>query len=118
MIKSKEIAKTLGITYLQYENCRDTHFGLWCNNQAMARAIPLRKLQTNDHLFNWYCDMWLKNVELPFYMQLQDYIQAGINDKEKFMDLFLQCAEELDKLYPKPILNIIIRQLKNPVQYE
>ncbi len=112
MIKSKEIAKILGVTYLEYENCRDTHFGLWCNRQAIIRAIPLRKLQTNDYLFNWYCEQWLKNVELPFFVQVSDYLEADINDREHFMDLLLQCAEEIENYYPKPIINNIRKQQK------
>ena len=62
--------------------------------------------------------MWLKHVELPFYMQVHDYLQAGIKDPEHFMDLFLQCADELDKLYPKPILNAIKKQLKPIIDHE
>ena len=112
MKKSKELAKAMGITYLEYENCRDTHFGLWCNHYSVQHAVPLRTLQTNDHLFNWFCDMWLRHVELPFYMQIMPYLEAGIEDPQTVQDLFMEHTDAIKGFYPKPLLNTIKKQFK------
>lgn len=97
----------MGITYLAYENCRDTHFGMWCNKFAQEHAIPLRYMQLNDHLFNWYCEQWQKLVELPFYMDHEDYLTAGIRDEQNLQDLFLQYTDAIEEIYPKVLLRNI-----------
>ncbi|WP_425628831.1 hypothetical protein [Cellulophaga lytica] len=104
MKKRDTIHKAMGITYLAYENCIDTHFNDWCRKYSFCYAIPLRKLVVNDHLYNWYCDQWIQKVELPFYLDHQDYLEAGIIEVNAYQDLLLQYADVLQTFYPKMLL--------------
>lgn len=107
MKKNEHIRKVIGTTKITYNNTIDQYFNLWCAKYAQQRALPLRKLVTNESLYKWYLGQWLQKVELPFYIDNRDYMEAGIFEPGKFQDLYLSYAETVENYYPQPILNRI-----------
>lgn len=105
MRKNEIIRKLLGITQMGYENCRDAHFQMWCNKYATLFALPLCKMAGDDHLINWYADEWKRRVELPFYMDNKNLIDAGIEDNDTYQDLFLAYPENINGHYPQTLFN-------------
>ncbi|MDO6808117.1 hypothetical protein Q4603_05840 [Zobellia galactanivorans] len=112
MRKQEQIRKALGLTSTAYQNCKDTHFTMWCNRYAQLYAMPLLKMIGNDHLQNWYDDQWKHKVELPFYMDHEDYIDAGIEDIDNMQDLFLEYPENIMAVWPQTLLENITASLK------
>lgn len=113
MRKADEICKAMGITRLRYENCRENFYMKWCSAHADARALPLRTLLRSEALHTWFCDQWSRRVELPFYQDHQEYLEAGLQDYGHLQDLFLIYAEEIDNYYPKPLLETLASNYKS-----
>jgi len=72
----------------------------------------MRDLLRSEALHAWFCDQWRRKVELPFYMDHHEYMEAGLQDFGNFQDLFLMYAEEIDPYFPKPILEAIANRYK------
>lgn len=112
MIKSETIRKAMGISALAYQNSIDTHFHLWCNKYAEEFALPLGKMAGDDYLQNWYRDQWTHKVELPFYIQYRDYLEAGIEAKGTMQDFFLEYPDAILEIFPKSLFDNLKRSLK------
>lgn len=113
MEKIKIIHRALGITFLSYENCRDTHFNMWCNKYAVLYALPLKAMVSNDHIYNWFCQVWQHQVETPFCKDNRAYIEAKVNDPHNFQDLFLQYTDVVMNYYPNALLLDLKQQHKS-----
>lgn len=105
MRKNDIIRKALGLTYTAYDNCRHAHFQMWCNRYATLYCLPLDAMVKDDHLQNWYHDQWLRKVELAFYVDNQEYLEANITDTGVMQDLFLMYPDNLLQLFPKSLLD-------------
>tara|TARA_R110002051_G_scaffold292807_1_gene357731 strand:+ start:415 stop:771 length:357 start_codon:yes stop_codon:yes gene_type:complete len=112
MNRHKIIRAALDIPYLAYDNFRTQCFEKWCNEYAFRWALPQRRLTTNDYLYNWYCDQWIKDVENQFYEDFRPYLEKGINDPDTFLELFVKYPKTIEKHYPKAILQTIRKEIK------
>src|SRR5690606_29266913 len=75
-----KIFNALGLSYLRYDNFRETCFLLWAQKYAQEFAISLRALAIHDGLRNWYQDQWMEYVEKPFYRNYSEFFESAEPD--------------------------------------
>lgn len=105
----------MGISALSYQNSIDAHFNIWCSHFAKEYAMPLGEMVRDDYLQNWYRDQWTHKVELAFYTDNRDYLDAGLKDEGNMQDLFLQYAEVLLDVFPKSLFDELKRRTKHEI---
>jgi hypothetical protein len=113
MRKNEIIRKAMGLTPVAYHNIRHSYFAEWCEKKAIELALPSRMLVMDSALYDWYCDQWMLKVELPFYTDNQDFLEAELNDVESYQELFLGYIDAAGEHWPSPILKRIHKQFKN-----
>lgn len=116
MRKNEIIRKALGLTHVAYHNLRHSKYFEWCHKTAIENALPSRLLILDSHLYEWFCDQWLQRVELPFYTDNMDYLEAGLVDEDNYQRLFLDYVDGIVGYWPAPILKRIQRQFKNSLK--
>lgn len=116
MRKNEIIRKALGLTQVAYHNIKHAHFSEWCEDRAVELALPSRMLVLDAGLYEWFCDQWVLKVELPFYTDHQDYLEADLNDEDSYQDLFLDYVDAIQGKWPSPIIKRIQKQFKNTLK--
>lgn len=105
-----EIYKVLGLNKLQYINMVDGQFNIWCAHLSNVFYVPMRELQKNTKLYNWFVQQWTKRIVNVFLEQNQEYILAGVQDSKTYFDLFIQVLNSpysMHKVYPSAIVKNI-----------
>lgn len=106
------INKVLGLNKLDYINMVDGQFNAWCTGLSKSFYIPMRELQKNTVLHNWFINQWNTRIVHVFLKNNNDYISAGI-EGPVYLDLFIQLLNEpnsLLKTYPSAIVKKIKQQ--------
>lgn len=102
-----KIAKLLGVTKLDVVNYQSQEFSIWCVTYAKKNLIPSRLLDVNEPLFNWYCANWETKLH-NFLDQHLDYIDAGIEEPDVYLDLFHnEVPLALLGMYPATLIEAI-----------
>ena len=99
----------LDCSYRQYEALKDGYFLTGCEQVNREKRIVkrLEDLTGNDYLNNWFDDQWYYLVECSIERYYGNALREGIFDKadiELMIELFV---EDIFKIYPKTILQLI-----------
>ena len=106
-----DIAYTLGYTRLDYINLVDESFNTWCIKIGKTFTIPLRALQVNAKLYNWFIANWERRIVNVFFSQNKEFINANIKAPDHYRDLFFKVKDSpngINNIYP----SVIIKQIK------
>jgi hypothetical protein len=104
-----EIYKLLEINKIDFINFQTQQFNLFCELYAKEYFVPERVFQTNEMLFNWYCNMW-KTACFRFQKDVETYVKEGIKDAKSYTSLFRDAVLEIPKHYPGAILEEITKK--------
>lgn len=107
-----QITNIIGLNKLQYINLVDGQFNDWCQHISSVFYVPMRELQKNSSLYNWFLMQWDKRIVTPFLIENEPYIMAGVKDPETYYGLFcdkLNTPYSLKRIYP----SVLIKNIKN-----
>lgn len=110
MKKQVNIHQLLGLNKLQYLNYTTFQFNLWCEALSNMFFVPVRELQTNAILWNWYVAKWQEKVVIPFLKDNEAYIMADVMAPEVYWQLFKDAVANMNgtkTFYPGPIVKKI-----------
>lgn len=113
MKKQVTIHLIIGLNKLQYLNYQTFQYNLWCEVLSNKFYVPVRELQPNTLLWNWFCSKWESTVVTPFLEENEVYISAGIEEPESYWQLFHSKISALvgcQPVYPGPIIKAIKKQ--------
>ena len=99
----------LDCKYWTYEQLKGMYFEKWCEQvyQHRKTSVEPRILMKNDHLLNWFANQWEVYVEGEIARYYGKALREGVferKDVELMIELFV---EDIFKIYPKTILQII-----------
>lgn len=106
-----QINQIIGLNKLQYINKVDGEFNNWCEHLSNSFYVPMRELQKNVKLYNWFLKQWDMRVVEVFLVQNQDFIKAGVVDPQTYYILFqdvLKSPYNMKSVYP----NVLIKAIK------
>lgn len=110
MKKQIEIHQLLGLNKFQYLNYCTLEFNEWCESLSNIFYVPMRELQTNTTLWNWYAAKWDQKVVYPFLKENKAYIIAEIKEPGTYWSLFQDVVARMKSnktFYPGPIVKKI-----------
>lgn len=110
MKKHPTIHEVLGFNRLQYLNHVAFQYNLWCEVLSNMFYVPVRELQSDLRLWNWFCAKWETHIEGPFLEDNKAYILSGVKAPENYWQLFrdkVRYYTEPIPVYPSPIVNAI-----------
>ena len=99
----------LDCKYWAYEQLQGMYFERWCKrvNKEQYVTEDIEVLTKNDHLLNWFAQQWKVYVEGEIAKYYGQSLMEGVfnrEDVELMIELFV---EDIFKVYPKTILQII-----------
>lgn len=107
------IHRLIGLNKLQYLNYTTFQYNLWCEVLSYIFHVPVRELQANMPLWNWFNKKWELSIVAPFLEENKDYILAGVEHAESFRGLFQDKVNYIfgpNPNYPGPIIKTIREQ--------
>lgn len=119
-----QINQVIGLNKLQYLNMVTNQFNVWCEHLSNTYYVPMRELQTNSMLYNWFLKQWDIRIVNPFLkehkgllldsIEMQDTLRGkllnGTKASDTFFELFtdiLDSPNAMIGIYPAPILQRI-----------
>lgn len=107
MKTKKSILQVLDISYIQYDNYRESEYQKYCLALSGITFISYRKLHVNDYMRNYFSDMWLTHVERSFLRDNADYFE--LCEPKLLRELFVEYSRKIiDKnevqMYPIALL--------------
>ena len=106
-----EIYKILGMSKLAYADFVNKQFNDWCMPVANSHYLPQRELLINQQLYNWFITNWDKRIVIPFLIENEMYIMAGVVAPEHYQILFnylIEATTSIYHIYP----SVIIKKIK------
>ena len=99
----------LDCKYWAYEQLKGMFFEKWCEQvyQHMKTSVDPRILAKNDHLLNWFDRQWEVYVEGEIAKYYGQSLMEGVFDEEDVELMIELFVEDIFKVYPKTILQII-----------
>ena len=99
----------LDCKYWAYEQLQGMYFERWCKRVNKEKYVTedIEVLTKNDHLLNWFAQQWKVYVEGEIAKYYGQSLMEGVfnrEDVELMIELFV---EDIFKVYPKTILQII-----------
>ena len=99
----------LDCKYWAYEQLQGMYFERWCKRVNKEKYVTedIEVLTKNDHLLNWFAQQWKVYVEgeiAKYYGQTLMEGEFNREDVDLMIELFV---EDIFKVYPKTILQII-----------
>jgi len=108
-----QINQIIGLNKLNYINMVDGQFNAWCEHLSNVFYVPMRELQKNTKLYNWFLSQWDKRVVSTFLEENADWITAGISDPTVYFDLFndlLESPYSMKGIYPGVLIKTIKKE--------
>lgn len=106
-----QIYQLIGLSKLQYINFVDKQFNSWCESLSYDYYIPMRVLQKNVSLYNWYLKQWESRIAKPFLIENKGLIADGLKDTKIYESLLIDFIADpksrMGTIYPLPIINTI-----------
>ncbi|MFY0714095.1 hypothetical protein J1D01_10490 [Seonamhaeicola sp. NFXS20] len=106
----KTIQDILKIDYRSYDDYRFSCFFSWCSFYTEL-GLPLQSLTTSKPLYDWYCQQWAGVVEEAFKNDFKNYLEAGINEPNRYLELLATYPKSIENYYPSVIFEMIQKQL-------
>ena len=106
-----KIAYFLEMSYLEYEQLRNSYYAYWCSVYADAFFIKEKLLLSNDAIYNWYSEQWQIWVERELFKSYDDYLTAGILNKNELYHIIYILSQEILEKYPITKLKSIKNQV-------
>lgn len=99
----------LDCKYWTYEQLKGMYFEKWCEQvyQQRRTVVEPRILMKNDHLLNWFAQQWEVYVEGEIAKYYGQSLMEGVFDGEDVELMIELFVEDIFKIYPKTILQII-----------
>lgn len=107
----KTIHDILKIDYRSYDNYRFSYYFEWCLKHCIDHCLPLQALTTSKPLYDWYCQQWAGVVEQAFKSDFKSYIDADLNEPNRFLELLATYPKSIEGYYPSAIFEMIQNQL-------
>lgn len=105
-----QINQIIGLNKLQYINMVDAQFNVWCEALSFTMYVPMRELQTDVKLHNWFVKKWESRIVKPFLQENNGQILDGIKAPALFNELFFDIVlskNGMQGIYPGPIVKEI-----------
>lgn len=106
-----QINTVLGLSKLQYINFVDGQFNIWCEHLSHTFYVPMRELQKNNQMYNFFLQQWEKRIVKPFLSQNQEFLMAGIQDSGTYFELFMGVLDsphcKMIGIYPSVLVKSI-----------
>ena len=99
----------LDCSYWTYEQLQWMYFEKWCERAYQQRrtVVGQRILMKNDHLLNWFANQWEVYVEGEIAKYYGQSLMEGVFEREDVELMIELFVEDIFKIYPKTILQII-----------
>lgn len=104
---NEQILKALGVSYKTYDDYRYSCFLDWCAQYGLKLNLSIRQLSQNKNLFNWYQTQWIYQVDNPFFRQVGEHIESGVQDLQYYWEVYETFPGTLLKVYPGVLLQMI-----------
>nr|DAJ77870.1 MAG TPA: hypothetical protein [Caudoviricetes sp.] len=99
----------LDCKYWAYEQLQGMYFERWCKRVNKEKYVTedIEVLTKNDHLLNWFANQWEVYVEGEIAKYYGQSLMEGVFDREDVELMIELFVEDIFKVYPKTILQII-----------
>ena len=99
----------LDCKYWAYEQLQGMYFERWCKRVNKEKYVTedIEVLTKNDHLLNWFAQQWEVYVEGEIAKYYGQSLMEGVFDGEDVELMIELFVEDIFKVYPKTILQII-----------
>ena len=99
----------LDCSYWAYEQLQGMYFERWCERVNKEKYVTkdIEVLTKNDHLLNWFANQWEVYVEGEIAKYYGQSLMEGVFDGEDVELMIELFVEDIFKIYPKTILQII-----------
>lgn len=99
----------LDCKYWAYEQLQGMYFERWCKRVNKEKYVTedIEVLTKNDHLLNWFANQWEVYVEGEIAKYYGQSLMEGVFDREDVELMIELFVEDIFKIYPKTILQII-----------
>lgn len=99
----------LDCKYWAYEQLQGMYFERWCKRVNKEKYVTedIEVLTKNDHLLNWFANQWEAYVEGEIAKYYGQSLMEGVFDREDVELMIELFVEDIFKVYPKTILQII-----------
>lgn len=99
----------LDCKYWAYEQLQGMYFERWCERVNKEKYVTkdIEVLTKNDHLLNWFANQWEVYVEGEIAKYYGQSLMEGVFDREDVELMIELFVEDIFKIYPKTILQII-----------
>ena len=99
----------LDCKYWAYEQLQGMYFERWCKRVNKEKYVTkdIEVLTKNDHLLNWFANQWEVYVEGEIAKYYGQSLMEGVFDGEDVELMIELFVEDIFKIYPKTILQII-----------
>lgn len=99
----------LDCSYWTYEQLQGMYFERWCKRVNKEKYVTedIEVLTKNDHLLNWFANQWEVYVEGEIAKYYGQSLMEGVFDREDVELMIELFVEDIFKIYPKTILQII-----------
>ena len=107
----------LDCSYRQYEALKYGYFLTWCEQVNREKRIVkrLEDLTGNDYLNNWFDDQWYYLVECSIERYYGNALRKGIFDKADVELMITLSVDDIFRVYPKTILQLIEKSEKRKI---
>ena len=107
----------LDCSYRQYETLKYGYFLDWCEQVNREKRIVkrLEDLTGNDYLNNWFDDQWYYLVECSIERYYGKALREGIFDKADVELMITLSVDDIFRVYPKTILQLIEKSEKRKI---
>jgi hypothetical protein len=105
-----QINQVIGLNKMQYINMVDGQFNVWCEELSNTMYVPMRELQTNIKLYNWFVKQWERRIVQPFLQENNGLLLDGVKAPETYNELFFDIVlskNGMQGIYPGPIVKDI-----------
>lgn len=112
----QQILQVLNLTYLQYDNFRESIFQEYCKALSRQFFIGYRHLNSNDYLRNYFHDMWNVHVEDAFLRENAEFIPLCEIKlmRELFENYTRNLIDNQAEMYPV----VLIREIRKELKYK